>query len=151
MATSTLSKLYTKHKGICHYCLRKTNRKHGSRLQATREHVVPRSHGGQNQLSNYVLACSGCNNRRGNMLFFCGCSHCNRLIRNALDTDKFIKYVFDGIVSFNKVSIKKIGPVWSFKYGYTHKAFESWEQAMEQAKETLERESNDNDIRGTTG
>lgn len=34
--------------------------------KATREHMVPKSKGGRNQIENYLVACSDCNSRRGN-------------------------------------------------------------------------------------
>lgn len=45
----------------CHYCGERLTRK-----SATLDHVRPRSAGGADHLSNFLLACAGCNNRRGN-------------------------------------------------------------------------------------
>lgn len=47
----------------CHYC--------GTRLTpmtATVDHVIPRSKGGTNELSNLVLACRKCNQAKGNKM-----------------------------------------------------------------------------------
>lgn len=37
-----------------------------SKWYATIEHIIPRSKGGQNNISNLMLACEGCNKERGN-------------------------------------------------------------------------------------
>ena len=49
----------------CWWCGRRVfyGRK-GDPLQATREHVVPRSHGGSGAQSNIVVACAQCNTKR---------------------------------------------------------------------------------------
>lgn len=134
MAVSTLTQLYKRDQGVCHYCFRLTNRKPGSGLQATKEHVVPRSMGGRNSIDNYVLACSTCNNRRGNMLFFCKCSYCTLRIDEALRTDQFIKYVFDNLITFNKVNIRKVGDKWVARLGYAHRHFDTFQDAVDYAE-----------------
>jgi 5-methylcytosine-specific restriction endonuclease McrA len=49
----------------CCYCgVRTTDDKH-SPLEATLEHIVPRSAGGPDVYENVVLACRGCNTVRG--------------------------------------------------------------------------------------
>lgn len=131
---STLTSLYRRDKGICHYCFCHTNRTPGSSRQATKEHIVPRSHGGGNSMDNYVLACSSCNNRRGNMLFFCKCSLCTTLIDRALNTDRFIKYVFDQIITFNKVKVYRSSGVWVAKRGYAHRHFDTFAEAINYAE-----------------
>ena len=128
-----LDRLVRRDNGICHYCFSPTNRRHGSAKQATKEHVVPRSHGGANQLSNYVLACATCNNRRADMLFFCKCSTCTTLINEALAQDRFIRYVFDNIITFNKVRVEKRGDVWTAKRGYAHRHFDTHAEAINYA------------------
>lgn len=42
----------------------------------TREHIVPRVQGGSNSLYNLVLACSKCNNERGQGPSPCDCTFC---------------------------------------------------------------------------
>jgi len=53
--------------GKCIHCNRKmTLDLTGAPLSnATLEHIVPRTHGGTNQLSNLAVACSGCNGQKG--------------------------------------------------------------------------------------
>lgn len=70
----------------CHYCNVKlligTTRGPVSKNRATRDHIVPKSFGGINSVSNYVLACSECNETRGNSLFYCHCEFCETVIDN---------------------------------------------------------------------
>lgn len=61
-------KQYTTHKRklwsyapFCHWCKKKIGYK-----EATIDHVIPLSKGGLNNSNNYVLACQGCNFKRGN-------------------------------------------------------------------------------------
>lgn len=49
----------------CCYCHELFSDDRESPLYATWEHVIPRSHGGTDALSNFVLACYTCNNTRG--------------------------------------------------------------------------------------
>lgn len=51
----------------CHYCQRQMNFINGSKSRATREHLVPKSRGGQDTYSNMRAACHRCNNRRGDL------------------------------------------------------------------------------------
>lgn len=61
--------LYRKARALCHYCGGKVSRdvdeSHPDR--ATLDHRIPRSRGGSNARANIVLACRGCNERKGNM------------------------------------------------------------------------------------
>lgn len=63
--------VFARHGGRCAYCGVATRRlaKGLSRAPdlATLDHVVPRSRGGPLSRDNLVLACQGCNNRRGVM------------------------------------------------------------------------------------
>ena len=51
-----LRKLKRMYGSKCYYCGRKLTSR-----QCTIDHVVPRSKGGEDSLSNYVLACGPCN------------------------------------------------------------------------------------------
>lgn len=44
----------------CHYCGKKLRRE-----QATVDHVIPKSKGGSNNSSNFVLSCAPCNTSKG--------------------------------------------------------------------------------------
>lgn len=131
MASKMLNRLYRRDNGMCHYCTQKCNRTHGSAKQATKEHIVPRSLGGQNALDNYVLACSACNNKRGIQLFFCRCDTCAPLINRALARQKFVDQIFWGLVEHNKVKIRRMqSGRWKVRTGYSHKTYETWAEAM---------------------
>ena len=56
-----LDTLYARDGGICQLCHKKCPRK-----QATREHIVPLSKGGEHSWKNVVLAHGRCNSRKGN-------------------------------------------------------------------------------------
>jgi 5-methylcytosine-specific restriction endonuclease McrA len=47
----------------CHWCMRMTGQKHG--LEQSLDHLIPRSDGGSDDLSNMVISCLPCNNARG--------------------------------------------------------------------------------------
>lgn len=49
--------------GVCFYCQRPFTT--GGKRRPTREHLVPRAHGGSNRPTNIVAACFGCNHDRG--------------------------------------------------------------------------------------
>ena len=56
----------------CTYCsVEMTLPVAGSKVQtdrtATRDHVIPKSHGGRNWIRNYVVCCRGCNCERDEM------------------------------------------------------------------------------------
>lgn len=52
--------VYARDAGACQYCGRKL-----PRCEATWDHVVPRSRGGPTAWENVVIACTGCNQRKG--------------------------------------------------------------------------------------
>ena len=52
--------LFTRDRHLCLYC-----GKHCSRGDATRDHVIPVSHGGRDVWQNVVTACTHCNTRKG--------------------------------------------------------------------------------------
>src|SRR6478735_1475125 len=62
----------------CHYCNVVTTK--SGKFMATRDHVIPKSLGGPNSVNNYVLACSQCNTMRGNILVYCHCEFCEKVI-----------------------------------------------------------------------
>jgi 5-methylcytosine-specific restriction endonuclease McrA len=57
--------LFARDDYTCQYC-GKHRRELRGRQFLTRDHVLPISHGGDNDWSNVVTACSPCNNRKGN-------------------------------------------------------------------------------------
>lgn len=52
--------IYTRDKGRCVYCNKDLNFK-----EATLDHIVPRSKGGQNTWENLVCCCKNCNHSKG--------------------------------------------------------------------------------------
>lgn len=64
---------------VCHYCkeIMTPNGLERIGTTMTREHVVPLCYGGGSTQDNMVLACNDCNNRRGDVLFFCECIFCD--------------------------------------------------------------------------
>lgn len=52
--------VYTRDKGCCQYCGMKV-----PRHEATYDHVKPRCQGGQTKWENVVIACTPCNQRKG--------------------------------------------------------------------------------------
>lgn len=124
----------------CHYCKEDTNNIKNHPRMATKEHVVPRSYGGQNIMGNYVLACSECNNRRGTSLLYCDCTLCSTLIGAAMDTPEFINGIFSGIIAHNTPHVYKYTGhhpehlnKWTVKFGHNRQYFATWEQAMNHA------------------
>lgn len=53
--------VYARDNGKCQYCGHKT-----ARPNATYDHVVPRAQGGKTEWTNIVIACTDCNQRKGN-------------------------------------------------------------------------------------
>jgi len=135
MGVKVMSRLIEKHKGICHYCFERTNRRTGSLLQATKDHVVPRAFGGQNNIDNYVLACARCNNERGTILFFCDCHFCVTRIQRALASQTFIDHVFAGIISHNRARVyyHTQGHRWAVRIGHSRRHYDTWAEAIEVA------------------
>ncbi len=56
----TLCSIYARDHGLCMYC-----GEHVAFINATRDHVIPLSRGGENSYANVVLAHRGCNARKG--------------------------------------------------------------------------------------
>lgn len=65
-AQNSIETLFYKQQGRCHYCQCPMTLGSGGRMQATRDHIVPRAHGGK-QRRNLVAACRGCNEAKGSM------------------------------------------------------------------------------------
>lgn len=57
----SLDLLYRRYRGICWIC-----RRFCPRDKASRDHIIPRSLGGTNDISNLALAHKLCNSKRGN-------------------------------------------------------------------------------------
>lgn len=65
---------YQQHLGVerCFYCecdLIYNMKPNGPNNKATGDHIVPKSFGGMNVPTNFVIACVSCNNLRGNSDF----------------------------------------------------------------------------------
>lgn len=58
----TVKEIFKRDRKICHLC-----RKRLSREEASRDHLRPRSLGGQNGAENLKLAHRKCNSRRGSL------------------------------------------------------------------------------------
>lgn len=137
-SSSTINQLISLYQTkACHYCSRVTNRIENHALQATRDHILPRSFGGPDDLSNYVLACRTCNNKRGTILFYCDCKGCKTTIYESLDDPFIIKHIFKGIFDANKVKVYKDHNVkdfvWTARKGSVHRRFHTFEQARKYA------------------
>ena len=59
--------LFARDDYTCQYCGRHRNELRGRQF-LTRDHIVPRSRGGENTWENVVTSCSPCNNRKGGRL-----------------------------------------------------------------------------------
>ncbi len=59
--------LFARDDYCCMYCGRHRSELKGRQF-LTRDHILPRSRGGDNSWSNVVTSCSPCNNRKGNRL-----------------------------------------------------------------------------------
>lgn len=59
----------------CHYC-----REAFPHYDITKDHIVPKSRGGRNHISNYVPACHDCNRRKGSNTPTCPCPTCRRAV-----------------------------------------------------------------------
>lgn len=132
MSRSAVPRIIKRDGALCHYCLNSTNRQIGSKRQATTEHIIPRSMGGRNSMSNYILTCAECNVERGNGLFYCVCEICSQKIQSALSCDKFVRGVFDAIVRHNKVRVYRAGNgKWAVRMGYSRASvYDSWNEAI---------------------
>lgn len=80
-----LRSLLNRDGDLCHYC--KVLLVDGKNL--TFDHVITRMNGGQNAMTNLVLACNDCNNSRGNMRY----GKFLRKMQIALQTEPFVRPV----------------------------------------------------------
>lgn len=140
MVAGSVKRLMQMNNSLCHYCgektvIHETNRKR----YPTKDHVVPRSFGGRNHISNYVLACARCNNRRGTSLFYCKCRPCQELIYDAIYNPDTINTIFAGIQRHNKPRIHKVDYTspkgqWKVTIGHNSRLFHTFERALEFAR-----------------
>lgn len=135
MVAGSVKKLISLNKGLCHYCGNKTSvRSHVNDKYPTKDHIVPRAFGGANDISNYVLACARCNNKRGTTLFYCDCQDCNEKILDALYDPDTLNFIFSGIVKHNKPRIFKHeisnGKDWAVVIGAHRRNFYTYDEAV---------------------
>lgn len=92
----------------------------------TLEHIVPQSCGGSNEMTNLVLACSDCNNTRGNDINFCWCNRCKNVI-----TDWYNKS-FNSLIKANTPRVHKRKNVdgWRVRVHKRATDFKTWPEAM---------------------
>lgn len=57
--------LYDVQGGKCHYCQVQMTQKPIGKFFCTSDHIIPKSKGGSNSVTNFVGACHTCNNMRG--------------------------------------------------------------------------------------
>lgn len=63
-----LGTLMLKHGCRCVYCKRRVQRVFKTdKSMATKDHIIPRGHGGTSEFKNLTLACYGCNHKRGDI------------------------------------------------------------------------------------
>lgn len=127
-----VQRLMNQANGLCHYCNKPCSRKGGpkSSRYPTRDHVVPRSLGGKNSITNYVLACSGCNNDRGTSLFYCDCRDCVEIIYDYLYDPEALNSIFDGIINHNKPKVTCGESKWGVRIGHSKKYFDTFGEAI---------------------
>lgn len=123
----------------CHYCERKcwypskSNLLGGlpAKARASKDHVVPAVYGGANHPDNYVLACAGCNSKRGHELNWCSCDFCGPLLAEFKESKRFFRIQIYGIAKFNKPLIKKRSRGWKVYLHNKQYQFKSWADAIE--------------------
>ena len=69
-----LKQLFNEQNGLCYWCncqcqlpILNKERQSFRKNTATREHLIPRVHGGSNRSPNLKMACQWCNSNRGSM------------------------------------------------------------------------------------
>lgn len=140
MVAGSVKTLMRMNNSLCHYCGEKTLISEVNRKRyPTKDHVVPRAFGGANHISNYVLACAKCNNKRGTQLFFCDCRNCKELILDALYDNSVIDTIINGIAKHNKPRIHKVSyhtpkGQWAVRIGHNMRLFHTFGQALDFAR-----------------
>jgi 5-methylcytosine-specific restriction endonuclease McrA len=60
-----ITNLFRAQKGRCYICCGRMTLERGKPNTATKDHVIPRYHGGSDRQRNLAAACSRCNHERG--------------------------------------------------------------------------------------
>ena len=89
--SNKLQRIYTRDKGICQLCMKSCKR-----IDSTIDHIIPKSHGGSNNLFNLQLSHSWCNGIKGSD-------------KTPHNHDYYLSHTLYGIRS--KISNKKYGIV----------------------------------------
>lgn len=130
MYKPSIQSLIMRDGGRCHYCdetvrLARSHDDAGLRV-ATREHIVPRSFGGSWAKHNIILACRGCNEKRANDYFYCGCEFCLKAYELNI-SDRFFS-----MMRFNDTKIKRTRKKqWSLSWHGTLSFYRTWQNAMD--------------------
>jgi 5-methylcytosine-specific restriction endonuclease McrA len=71
MQRRKLRRTFQASHGYCHWCDNETHLdgNERSKRKATRDHILPKSKGGSWNLANLILACAGCNRKRGDAYY----------------------------------------------------------------------------------
>lgn len=138
---SHLEIIFERDGGVCHYCERRLwiegkHPKGFSKAKASRDHVVPACYGGINHPINYVLACAGCNSKRGHELDWCACAFCKPLLDEFKSSDEFFAVMWRGIMKFNRPVIRKRSAGWKIYMHSKQYMFPSWHEAVKYALQT---------------
>jgi 5-methylcytosine-specific restriction endonuclease McrA len=64
MRDKRLTELFNRQSGFCAYCDTKMTLEIGHRHTATKDHVVPKSRGGNSNIYNLVASCYDCNQKK---------------------------------------------------------------------------------------
>lgn len=116
----------------CHYCKKDCNplSKVNDPMHPTIEHVIPRSRRGKDLMSNYVVACAGCNSKRGNEMFYCDCDWCAPLYAEYSLNEVRRMYMMERV----RVRKNRHGR-WTVTSGSGKRFFKSWNDALAAAME----------------
>jgi hypothetical protein len=125
-----LSRLASRDGRQCHYCrddmVFPLDKRQPQNIPnaVTRDHIVPRSMGGEYRDHNLILACRRCNEKRGDNLYYCSCAFCANVIESYM-----LKH-FGGTIGPVKPRVWKHHDVWVTSYGLNSYQWKSWESAM---------------------
>lgn len=116
----------------CHYCKGRVRvgRDHAENMRlgdklATKDHIVPKSMGGPGVTENFVLACKGCNEKRGDNLYYCACAFCVATVA------AFMERHFGGTFGPVKPRVwKHHDGRWITSYGLNSYGWDNWKSAM---------------------